>query len=127
MATVIGILFVVMIVATYLNSSHQQTRSLIAHEDSVTGLRFQPQTHYFFSCGKDGVVKYWDADRYVVLTHLTNPGGLSYSLFGSGLSKFSISRVTRLLYGVWMFQLMEAGASQLDKTGRFAFGIAVKI
>jgi U3 small nucleolar RNA-associated protein 12 len=38
-------------------------RSLIAHEDSVTAVRFQPQTHYFFTAGKDGIVKYWDADR----------------------------------------------------------------
>jgi WD40 repeat protein len=40
-------------------------RSLIAHEDSVTCVRFQPETHYFFSSGKDGVLKYWDADRCV--------------------------------------------------------------
>ena len=39
-------------------------RSLLGHEDSVTSIKFQPDTHYFFSCGKDGVVKYWDADRY---------------------------------------------------------------
>ena len=39
------------------------SRSLIAHEDSVTCVRFQPDTHYFFSGGKDGVLKYWDADR----------------------------------------------------------------
>lgn len=38
-------------------------RSLYAHEDSVTCVRFQPNTHYFFSSGKDGVCKYWDADR----------------------------------------------------------------
>lgn len=40
-------------------------RSLHAHEDSVSGLRFQPKTHYFFSAGKDGLVKFWDADRWV--------------------------------------------------------------
>jgi U3 small nucleolar RNA-associated protein 12 len=39
-------------------------RSLIAHEDSVTSLVFQPNTHYFFSAGKDGTIKYWDADRF---------------------------------------------------------------
>ncbi len=38
-------------------------RSLIAHEDSVTSVRFQPDNHYFFSCGKDGIVKYWDGDK----------------------------------------------------------------
>jgi len=38
-------------------------RSMVAHEDSVTAVLFQPETHYFFSAGKDGVCKYWDADR----------------------------------------------------------------
>jgi U3 small nucleolar RNA-associated protein 12 len=38
-------------------------RSLHAHDDSVTSVRFQPATHYFFSAGKDGLIKYWDADR----------------------------------------------------------------
>lgn len=36
---------------------------MVAHEDSVTAVLFQPETHYFFSAGKDGVCKYWDADR----------------------------------------------------------------
>jgi WD40 repeat protein len=56
--------------STFVHSIHshndRQTtflRSLLAHEDSVTSVKFQPETHYFFSCGKDGVVKYWDADR----------------------------------------------------------------
>ena len=25
---------------------------------------FVRETHYFFSCGKDKMVKYWDADRF---------------------------------------------------------------
>jgi U3 small nucleolar RNA-associated protein 12 len=29
-------------------------RSLLGHEDSVTRLRFQESTHYFFSASKDG-------------------------------------------------------------------------
>ena len=39
-------------------------RSLFAHDDSVTGLRFVPRTHHFFTCGKDGLVKQWDADSH---------------------------------------------------------------
>lgn len=39
-------------------------RSLFAHDDSVTGLQFVPNTHQFFSCGKDGRVKQWDADSF---------------------------------------------------------------
>lgn len=39
-------------------------KSLFAHDDTVTGLKFVPKTHYFFTCGKDGSVKQWDADSY---------------------------------------------------------------
>lgn len=50
-------------------------RSLLGHEDSVTALRFQPETHYFFSASKDGTVKYWDADRFQQILNL--PGHFS--------------------------------------------------
>jgi len=39
-------------------------KSIFAHDDSVKGLKFVPKTHYFFTCGKDGRVKQWDADNY---------------------------------------------------------------
>jgi U3 small nucleolar RNA-associated protein 12 len=39
-------------------------RSLFAHEDTVTSIKFVPKTHYFFSCGKDGGIKQWDADSF---------------------------------------------------------------
>jgi U3 small nucleolar RNA-associated protein 12 len=38
--------------------------SLFAHNGSVTDVRFVPRTHYFFSAGRDGVIKYWDADKF---------------------------------------------------------------
>ena len=55
-------------------------RSLIAHEDSVTCVRFQPETHYFFSSGKDGVLKYWDADRSVCVCAIISPF-IEYDMF----------------------------------------------
>lgn len=39
-------------------------KSIFAHDDSVNGLCFVPKTHYFFTCGKDGKVKEWDADNF---------------------------------------------------------------
>jgi hypothetical protein len=39
-------------------------RSLFAHDDTVTGLRFVPNTHMVFTCGKDGQLKQWDADIF---------------------------------------------------------------
>lgn len=58
-------------------------RSLFAHTDSVTAVRFQPQTHYFFSCGKEGTLKYWDADRFEQVLML--PGHVS-SIWGVDIS-----------------------------------------
>lgn len=39
-------------------------RSLFAHEDSVMSVSFVGKTHYFFSVGKDGKLKEWDADKF---------------------------------------------------------------
>ncbi len=37
----------------------------------VTGqVAFVPDTHYAFTVGKDGLVKYWDADRWELLLTL---------------------------------------------------------
>ena len=39
-------------------------RSLYAHSESVMSVQFVRETHYFFSTGKDKLIKYWDADRF---------------------------------------------------------------
>jgi U3 small nucleolar RNA-associated protein 12 len=39
-------------------------KSFLAHADSVTSVAFLSRTHYFFSAGKDRLIKYWDADRF---------------------------------------------------------------
>lgn len=39
-------------------------RSLFAHEDSVMNVQFVGRTHYFFTVGKDGKLKEWDADNF---------------------------------------------------------------
>lgn len=39
-------------------------KSLFAHDDAVTSVRWVPRTHYFFTAGKDKVIKYWDGDKF---------------------------------------------------------------
>jgi len=39
-------------------------RSLFAHEDSIMSVQFVGKTHYFFTVGKDGKLKEWDADKF---------------------------------------------------------------
>lgn len=46
-------------------------KSLFAHDDTVMQVAFVPDTHYFFTVGKDGLVKYWDAGKLVFYLHLS--------------------------------------------------------
>ncbi len=39
-------------------------KSLFAHSDSIMQIKFVINTHYFYSCSKDGLIKYWDADKF---------------------------------------------------------------
>lgn len=45
-------------------------KSLFAHQDSVMSVAFVNKTHYVFTAGKDGMVKYWDADKFELLLEL---------------------------------------------------------
>jgi U3 small nucleolar RNA-associated protein 12 len=47
-------------------------KSIFAHEESVMQVAFEAKSHYFWTVGKDKMVKYWDGDkvkskRYLVL------------------------------------------------------------
>ena len=39
-------------------------KSIFAHDDAITSVKFIPNTHMFFSAGRDGKVKQWDADNF---------------------------------------------------------------
>lgn len=39
-------------------------KSIFAHDNSVMALQFVHNTHYFFTCGKDGKIKEWDGDKF---------------------------------------------------------------
>lgn len=52
-------------------------RSLFAHDDSVMQVAFEKHdvrevdgkpSHYFWTVGKDGMLKYWDGDKVGVLS-----------------------------------------------------------
>lgn len=49
-------------------------RSLFAHDDTVTSVVFQHKTHYFFTAGKDGLIKQWNADKVLLISfyHFSN-------------------------------------------------------
>ena len=58
--------------------------SLFAHNDRVTDVRFVPDTHYFFSAGRDGTIKYWDGDKFEKILTLN---GHNQQVWGLRLSK----------------------------------------
>lgn len=55
-------------------------KSLFAHDDTVMAVKFIPKTHHFWSCGKDGKVKQWDADSFVQIQSLPSHLGQAYNL-----------------------------------------------
>jgi len=69
-------------------------RSLLAHADAVTGVQFVPNTHYFFSSGKDKLVKHWDGDKFELIQKLGEPVthfGVVWSLAVSRLGDMVVS------------------------------------
>jgi len=63
-------------------------------------VRFQPGTHCFFSAGKDGNIKFWDADRFECILllsgHKSSVWSLSISTEGSTLVSGGQDRSIRL-------------------------------
>ena len=88
------------ILISYTYIQHILYRSLLAHEDSVTAVKFQPYTHYFFSSSKDGRIKYWDADRFECIQllsgHKGSVWGLSVSSEGSWVVSGGADRTIRV-------------------------------
>ena len=59
--------------------------ALLAHGGPVTQVAFVKDTHYFLSCGRDGAVKYWDADRRLLVKEIAATGHDLWSLAASSL------------------------------------------
>lgn len=59
--------------------------ALLAHGSPVTQVRFVKNTHYVLSVGRDGAVKYWDADRRLLVKEISTIGHDLWSLAVSSL------------------------------------------
>uniref|UniRef100_A0A7G3B4Q4 Putative wd40-repeat-containing subunit of the 18s rrna processing complex n=1 Tax=Lutzomyia longipalpis TaxID=7200 RepID=A0A7G3B4Q4_LUTLO len=76
-------------------------KSLFAHDDSVLGVQFIPHTHMFFSCGRDGKIKEWDADTFEKIStlpahHIGEANALAVSPNGMLVVSAGSDRVVRL-------------------------------
>jgi WD40 repeat protein len=38
-------------------------KSIFAHDESIMQVAFEKESHYFWTVGKDRMVKYWDGDK----------------------------------------------------------------
>jgi len=60
-------------------------KSIFAHEESVMQVAFEKGSHYFWTVGKDKLLKYWDGDK-VSMVHIffsASSPTLHFSLKGS--------------------------------------------
>jgi U3 small nucleolar RNA-associated protein 12 len=75
--------------------------SLFAHQDTVMGVQFEADSHYFWSIGKDGVVKYWDGDKFDCIQKLEGHHSDVLALATSHKGRFVITASTDKSIRVW--------------------------
>ena len=71
-------------------------RALFAHQDSVMQVAFIPHNqdgngHHFFSAGKDGLIKYWDGDKFEQIQKLEGHHGEIWAMAVSRTGEFVVS------------------------------------
>ena len=76
-------------------------KSIFAHGDSVMSIRFVPKTHYFFTAGKDNLVKYWDGDTFEQILSLPAHHGEVWGVVVSSLGDMAISASHDRSLRVW--------------------------
>jgi len=66
-------------------------KSIFAHDDNITALQFIPNTHMFFTVGKDGMLKQWDADNFQRILTIEAHHGEIWSLSLSPNGKYVVT------------------------------------
>ena len=67
-------------------------KSIFAHEGSVMQVAFEKDSHYFWTVGKDKMLKYWDGDKASKFGHY-------FAFFLLNIAFFSL-RVSKSLKGI---------------------------
>lgn len=74
-------------------------KSIFAHDESVMEVAFEKNSHYFWSVGKDKMLKYWDGDKvYSVPPYLTS---FPPFIFGPSLRIYKSWTGTMAKSGPW--------------------------
>ena len=65
-------------------------------------VKFVQNTHYFWSCSKDGLLKYWDADKFEQIQVLTGHQGPIWSLIPSTDGSFIVTVSQDKTIRIWI-------------------------
>ncbi len=81
-------------------------KALFAHQDSIMQVSFIPHNqdgngHHFFSASKDGVIKYWDGDKFEQIQKLEGHHGEIWALAVSRTGEFLVSASHDKSIRVW--------------------------
>uniref|UniRef100_A0A6A7G9N2 WD40 repeat-like protein n=2 Tax=Hirondellea gigas TaxID=1518452 RepID=A0A6A7G9N2_9CRUS len=76
-------------------------KSMFAHDNSVMQVKFVPNTHYFFSAGKDKILKYWDADKFEQIFVLNGHHAEIWGLCVSSIGDFIVSGSNDKSIRIW--------------------------
>ncbi|GMF62401.1 unnamed protein product [[Candida] boidinii] len=66
-------------------------KSIFGHQDSIMNVKFVPATKNFFSCSKDGLVKYWDGIKFENIQKLAAHHSEVWNLAISSTGEFLVS------------------------------------
>lgn len=80
-------------------------KSIFAHSESVMQVVFEKGSHYFWTVGKDKMLKYWDGDKVGISYLYFLPANNINSLKGSKSLKGIMAR-----YGHWRWAIMESSS-----------------
>jgi U3 small nucleolar RNA-associated protein 12 len=76
-------------------------KSIFAHQDSITCVRWVKDTHYFMSCSKDKEVKFYDGDTYDEVFVFDNFFGEVWGLAISSIGDFFVAVSADKCIRVW--------------------------
>ncbi|KAL4512906.1 hypothetical protein ABPG72_017591 [Tetrahymena utriculariae] len=76
-------------------------KSIFAHQDAITCVKFVKDTHYFFSASKDRTVKYWDGDTYQLVMQFDECLGEVWTLAVSSVGDFFVTGSGDRLIRMW--------------------------
>jgi WD40 repeat protein len=75
-------------------------KSIFAHDESITQVAFEKESHCFWTVSKDKMLKYWDGDKVGVFLICPRPITVTGSVASLGPTLFSSSRRFRRWRGI---------------------------